>query len=156
MNEPAIEASVKNENSRCFGEVLRTELKTVLPDLVLAPRDPPKSWEEQVQLEKAMIDGIDHHDTELAALCLSGGGIRSAIFALGALQGLARFGLLEKFHYLSTVSGGGYIGSWLSAWRSIDSDRSSLRSAERSANAWARSTADRRDPRGQQLFDADT
>jgi hypothetical protein len=124
MSEPAIEASVKNENSRCFGEVLRTELRTVLPDLILAPRDPPKSWEEQVQLEKAMIDSIDHHDTELAALCLSGGGIRSATFALGALQGLARFGLLEKFHYLSTVSGGGYIGSWLSAWRSIDSDRS--------------------------------
>ena len=25
--------------------------------------------------------------------------------------------LLSQFHYLSTVSGGGYIGSWLSAWR---------------------------------------
>lgn len=25
--------------------------------------------------------------------------------------------LLGRFHYLSTVSGGGYIGSWLSAWR---------------------------------------
>jgi len=32
------------------------------------------------------------------------------------LQGLARCGLLDKFHYQSTVSGGGYIGSWLSAW----------------------------------------
>jgi len=51
-----------------------------------------------------------------AALCLSGGGIRSATFALGILQGLARCGLLPKFHYLSTVSGGGYIGSWLTAW----------------------------------------
>ena len=52
-----------------------------------------------------------------AALCLSGGGIRSASFALGVLQGLASHGLLRHFHYLSTVSGGGYIGSWLSAWR---------------------------------------
>jgi hypothetical protein len=51
-----------------------------------------------------------------SALCLSGGGIRSATFGLGILQGLARCGLLDKFHYLSTVSGGGYIGSWLSAW----------------------------------------
>jgi hypothetical protein len=51
-----------------------------------------------------------------AALCISGGGIRSATFALGVLQGLARCGLLEKFHYLSTVSGGGYIGGWLAAW----------------------------------------
>src|SRR5438445_5095766 len=52
-----------------------------------------------------------------AALCLSGGGIRSASFALGVLQALASYGLLRHFHYLSTVSGGGYIGSWVSAWR---------------------------------------
>ncbi len=50
------------------------------------------------------------------ALCISGGGIRSATFALGVLQGLARYGCLHKFAYLSTVSGGGYIGSWLSSW----------------------------------------
>jgi hypothetical protein len=51
------------------------------------------------------------------ALCLSGGGIRSAAFNLGVLQALARLGLLDRFHYLATVSGGGYIGSWLSVWR---------------------------------------
>ena len=51
-----------------------------------------------------------------AALCISGGGIRSATFGLGVIQGLARMGLLERFQYLSTVSGGGYLGSWLSAW----------------------------------------
>jgi hypothetical protein len=50
------------------------------------------------------------------ALCLSGGGIRSAAFALGVIQCLAKSGLLPRFDYLSTVSGGGYIGSWLSAW----------------------------------------
>lgn len=50
------------------------------------------------------------------ALCISGGGIRSATFALGVLQGLAERGLLRQFDYLSTVSGGGYIGGWLSAW----------------------------------------
>ena len=53
---------------------------------------------------------------DTAALCLSGGGIRSATFALGVLSGLAQNGLLGKFDYLSTVSGGGYAGSWLSAW----------------------------------------
>lgn len=51
-----------------------------------------------------------------AAVCFSGGGIRSATFNLGIIQGLAKHNLLDKFHYLSTVSGGGYIGSWLSAW----------------------------------------
>jgi hypothetical protein len=51
-----------------------------------------------------------------SAVCLSGGGIRSATFNLGLLQGLARHGLLEQFHYLSTVSGGGFSGGWLTAW----------------------------------------
>jgi hypothetical protein len=55
-----------------------------------------------------------------SALCLSGGGVRSATFNLGVLQGLARCGLLEKFDYLSTVSGGGFIGSWLTAWINRD------------------------------------
>jgi len=61
----------------------------------------------------------DYYDAVLqkdqAALCLSGGGVRSAAFSLGVLQDLARRGLLTQFHYLSTVSGGGYIGSWLQA-----------------------------------------
>ena len=59
-----------------------------------------------------------------SAVCLSGGGIRSASFSLGILQGLARFslagsaenGFLHRLHYLSTVSGGGYTGSWLMGW----------------------------------------
>lgn len=51
----------------------------------------------------------------LTGLAFSGGGIRSATFNLGIIQSLAEKKLLEKFDYLSTVSGGGYIGSWLSA-----------------------------------------
>jgi Patatin-like phospholipase len=49
-------------------------------------------------------------------LALSGGGIRSATFGLGVLQAFAAGLKLDCFDYLSTVSGGGYIGSWLSAW----------------------------------------
>ncbi len=55
-------------------------------------------------------------DDDLTGLALSGGGIRSATVCLGFLQGLADLGLLKRFDYLSTVSGGGYIGAWLSAW----------------------------------------
>ena len=51
-----------------------------------------------------------------AAICFSGGGIRSATFGLGVLQALARRGVLPRFDFLSTVSGGGYLGSWFSAW----------------------------------------
>ena len=49
----------------------------------------------------------------LVGLALSGGGIRSATLSLGILQGLARLDLLKFVDYLSTVSGGGYAGTFL-------------------------------------------
>jgi hypothetical protein len=55
-------------------------------------------------------------DMNLFGLAFSGGGIRSATFNLGVLQALSRIGLLKHVDYLSTVSGGGYIGTWLAAW----------------------------------------
>ncbi len=51
----------------------------------------------------------------LLGVSFSGGGIRSATFNLGVLQALARCGVLRYVDYLSTVSGGGYVGSWLTA-----------------------------------------
>lgn len=56
------------------------------------------------------------HASGHSSLCLSGGGIRSASFAVGVLQGLAQRGLMSAFDFVSTVSGGGYTGGWLSAW----------------------------------------
>ena len=50
---------------------------------------------------------------ELTGLALSGGGIRSGVFCLGVLQALAKHDALKNFDYLSTVSGGGYVGSAL-------------------------------------------
>ena len=55
-------------------------------------------------------------EKNLVGLALSGGGIRSATFNLGVLQAFAELGILPLFDYLSTVSGGGYIGCWLAAW----------------------------------------
>ncbi|WP_428374490.1 patatin-like phospholipase family protein [Lichenicoccus sp.] len=73
------------------------------------------AWEDVLKEERKAI-GLE--DPEQAnALCLSGGGIRSAAFCLGVLQSLEAQGLLDKFHYLSTVSGGGFIGSWLTRSR---------------------------------------
>jgi len=65
-------------------------------------------------------------EDEAWALAFSGGGIRSATFCLGVLQGLtqaeapsqpanhqpAQKSLLKQFDYLSTVSGGGFVGSF--------------------------------------------
>src|SRR5579864_646494 len=55
-------------------------------------------------------------DAQLFGVAFSGGGIRSATFNLGILQALAEMDMLRWVDYLSTVSGGGYIGSWLAAW----------------------------------------
>lgn len=61
-----------------------------------------------------------------AGLALSGGGVRAATVALGVVQVLAEQGLLARFHYLSTVSGGGYIGtslSWFWCKKRVEEER---------------------------------
>ena len=71
--------------------------------------------------DRKPIKGEPHQSNELVGLALSGGGIRSATFALGACQALARYRVLLKVDYLSTVSGGAYFGAALSTllhWRS--------------------------------------
>jgi hypothetical protein len=50
---------------------------------------------------------------EVVGIALSGGGIRSATFCLGVFQALAGLGQLSRVDYISTVSGGGYFGSFL-------------------------------------------
>ena len=52
---------------------------------------------------------------DLVGLACSGGGIRSASFCLGVVQHLIKNNLFNKIDYLSTVSGGGYTGSCISA-----------------------------------------
>lgn len=61
------------------------------------------------------IDNAKSEPEALIGLAISGGGIRSATFGLGVLEALNEKKLLKKVDYLSTVSGGGYIGAWLSA-----------------------------------------
>ena len=77
------------------------------------------------------------HERRPAGLCLSGGGIRSATFGLGVVQALARVGVLGKLDYLSTVSGGGYVGSWLTSWLHREGRGDVLRGLDPSASAAA-------------------
>lgn len=69
-----------------------------------------------IQYERAEATADPRHS--LAGLALSGGGIRSATFSLGVLQALDQLGVLRLFDYLSTVSGGGFVGGWWSAYLS--------------------------------------
>lgn len=93
---------------------------------------------------KDLHDKVHSLPSPRTALCLSGGGIRSATYCLGALQALASYpparppdaegatsmpsdkksdpatpddgsSQIERIHYLSTISGGGYIGGFLTA-----------------------------------------
>ncbi len=108
-------------------DALIAEAKEIGADQSDPPEDPTKPSDAPPYV---WLNGKDR-----AALCLSGGGIRSAAFGLGVLQALAHHprppvedrsdppsvakaeeSLLRRIDYLSTVSGGGYIGSWLSAW----------------------------------------
>jgi hypothetical protein len=73
---------------------------------------PEGPTEEQVRSNRQASRGVGP-DEPWYGLALSGGGIRSATFCLGVLRGLAKRGLLKRFDYLSTVSGGGYVGSAL-------------------------------------------
>ncbi len=73
-------------------------------------------WKQAFEEELQVVCGGDQEKQKnLAGLAFSGGGIRSATFNLGVLEALKELDLLKKIDYLSTVSGGGYIGAWLSA-----------------------------------------
>ncbi|HEU5248399.1 MAG TPA: patatin-like phospholipase family protein, partial [Thermoanaerobaculia bacterium] len=96
--------------------------------------DSEKSSREPVELSDVLRDELTHLGHEcpkgedvksiyrrigripLSALCLSGGGVRSATFNLGILQSLAGLRLLDRFDYLSSVSGGGFVAGWLRTW----------------------------------------
>lgn len=96
------EPRLENPEAVGIGEAVVAELSDISRRRGFNPPDfDPAQWEHEC------------HKQNLAGICISGGGIRSATFGLGVLQGLAAKGLLEKADYLSTVSGGGYIGSWL-------------------------------------------
>src|SRR5262249_49765289 len=95
----------------CFDQVWDEELEDVEKrrNLRKASCEPEVRFTGETVSDKA-------DNAELCGVCFSGGGVRSATFNLGILQGMAKHGVLNRVDYLSTVSGGGYIGGWLAAW----------------------------------------
>jgi hypothetical protein len=96
------------------------EAETKLPEYVFIGDARTRSAEQQKELEeflvaekRAVLAGRIRDQRYETGIALSGGGIRSAIFCLGALQAFAAKDLLGKFDYMSTVSGGGYIAGAL-------------------------------------------
>lgn len=68
----------------------------------------------------------DRDPEPTCGLALSGGGIRSATFNLGLLQALARLGILDHVGFVSTVSGGGYVGGFFDVWNRLRRNRSGV------------------------------
>jgi len=79
--------------------------------------DKETDWLNDVRMCRDDVSKSLNPDVGLA---FSGGGVRSATFNLGVLQALASQAVLDKVGYVSSVSGGSYINSWLAAWISKD------------------------------------
>jgi hypothetical protein len=92
-----------------FEDILGTELDSINKRRERLGRDPLN----------ARFRLGDKFYNDAVGLALSGGGIRSAAISLGVLQALDYYGVLDKIDYLSTVSGGGYIGSSVTATMTV-------------------------------------
>ncbi|MFT4759141.1 MAG: phage-related protein [Paraglaciecola sp.] len=75
---------------------------------------------EAVQARRAYYDLPDADKKDLWGLSISGGGIRSATLGLGMIQTFISENVMKDFDYMSTVSGGGYIGSCLTSLMSLE------------------------------------
>jgi hypothetical protein len=76
-----------------------------------------REWlrEQGLSTRPSVEPAPDGKVNDVVGLALSGGGIRSAATCLGVMQALNHHDLLNKVDYLSTVSGGGYIGASVTA-----------------------------------------
>ena len=108
-------------------EIFRNELNFIenrrknIKDPTEADLSEKSSNKNEEENHEILSPSTEHN---LAGLCLSGGGIRSATFNLGFIQALYRYNILHRVDYLSTVSGGGYIGSCLTSLLNSDIDAS--------------------------------
>ncbi len=102
-------ADTTRSSNLLFGDLIRHE------DNAIFSSDPGRADTPRVNCYPKE-PWITFREADVVGLALSGGGIRSATFNLGFLQGLERLGLVALIDYLATVSGGGYLGGFWSAW----------------------------------------
>lgn len=73
--------------------------------------EPPCSIKEHCERRRKEHPDRSEFDSRPWGIALSGGGIRSATFCFGLIKALAKQDIFRRFDLMSTVSGGGYIGS---------------------------------------------
>lgn len=96
-----------------FPVLISRENACIFTDTTMRPDDGPQFADDFNATDEPRVA---FRAADLIGLALSGGGIRSATFNLGLLAGLHRRNLLGLIDYLSTVSGGGYVGAFWSSW----------------------------------------
>src|SRR5262249_28348968 len=80
-----------------------------------------EEWKQALEGRRKTVNATDFGsdgtplEHNLVGLALSGGGIRSAMFNMGVLQAFYKTGLLRFIDYMVTVSGGGFIGGFVTA-----------------------------------------
>ncbi len=83
-------------------------------------------WNKKLERRSWWRGGLkSFSSSELRGLALSGGGIRSASFCMGVVQALHVERIIDRLHYMSTVSGGGFTGSSLTWFLSRKGEESS-------------------------------
>ena len=106
MSEKAADTLLEDAYSRVYpAEFKEAEAKAVWERRRIAHPKPAGSAEAGKD-ESRLPD-------QTVGLALTGGGVRSATFALGVLQTLSKLNRLRDVDFLSTVSGGGFTGSFL-------------------------------------------
>lgn len=127
INDRKLLTMLKEERALPFETLFRDELVEITKarrarkaEYDIASKNPAEDKRENTDSD-ALDDGVfdpmcKAGEMGLMGIALSGGGIRSATFNLGILQRLANLNVLKEFDYMSTVSGGGYIGAWLNSW----------------------------------------
>lgn len=107
---PANDPDSRLDNGR---DLVAKEAEYIVQAKALNPQHPVSKVAENIKSGSAE-DGKGNAYT--TGICFSGGGIRSAMFSLGIMHRLAQANILSHIDYLSTVSGGGYIGGALTWW----------------------------------------
>src|SRR5262245_38411528 len=129
-NPPPVAVPAENEREKSIIGEMRCPVPWGIPK-TQGGIDEATAGKINNEEKQAIRDHRKHYDStdtdkiekeHAVGLALSGGGIRSATLSLGVLVALAKRGLLPQFDYLSTVSGGGYLGSFLTAFLNSPGD----------------------------------
>jgi hypothetical protein len=107
----------------------RREEMDISSDTVVTEIEQMRALKKEILESETSQLNVTSAKTGLVGLALSGGGVRSATFNLGLLQSLAKNKVLQYCDYLSTVSGGGYIGSCLTSLLADNKDYSTKKEA---------------------------